>query len=60
MYYNKCKDYLEIYRNHINKSDDYLKIILEIFDNNGCIDMEDERYSDLIDAIKSVRELNKD
>ncbi len=54
------KEYLDFYKEHINNKNNYLKIIIEIFDNNGCIDMEDNKYKELIDSVKEVTELNKE
>lgn len=43
---------------HINQKNNYLKIIIEIFKDKGYVNMEDDKYKELKEAIKQVRELN--
>lgn len=52
------RDYLEYYKDHINQKYNYLKILIEIFKDKGYVNMEDDKYKELKEAIKQARELN--
>ena len=52
------RDYLEYYKDYLTQKNNYLKIIIEIFKDKGYVNMEDDKYKELKEAIKQVRELN--